>query len=197
MTGGRVPFPGRVRRAGRVRVAPGRLVDVGPVNAALCWAAAQRFRTPVPHVFSTLARHRRLFRAWLRFAARLMPYGTVPAVDTELVILRVAVVCGSDYEWYQHVRLARRAGLSEADIERVGAGAPAPGWTGHQRALLEAVDELIADRTLGEQTWARLRDRYDDRRLIELSLLIGHYAMLAGALNALGVEPEASPSPEP
>ena len=38
----------------------------------------------------TIARHRRLFRPWLRFAATLMPGGVLPRADSELVILRVA-----------------------------------------------------------------------------------------------------------
>jgi len=186
----RVPFPGRVRRTARVRVAPGGRAELGAVNALLCRVIAWRFGTGVPHVFSTLGRHRRLFRPWLRFAARLMPGGTLPRADTELVILRTAVTCGSDYEWHQHVRLARRAGLTGEQIARVGAGPDAPGWTDHQRALLRAVDELTGDRTLTDATWAELASGYDERQLIEVCQLAGHYAMLAGTLNALGVAPE-------
>lgn len=189
-TGRPVPFPARARRPEQPRVLPGTRADLGAVNTVLCRAAAWRFRTPVPNIFTTLGRHRRLFRAWLRFAARLMPYGTLARSDVELVILRVAVGCGSDYEWDQHVRLARRAGLTDEQIARVGAGPDAPGWSAHQRALLSAADQLGTERTLDEAVWARLRESYDERQLIELCLLVGHYAMLAGALNALGVRPE-------
>jgi alkylhydroperoxidase family enzyme len=160
------------------------------VNAALCRTIARRFGTPVPNVLTTLGRHRRLFRPWLRFAARLMPYGTLDRADAELVILRVAVGCGSDYEWYQHVRLARRAGLTDDQIARIGAGPDAPGWTAHQQALLRAADQLIGQRTLDDAVWRRLAETYDERRLIEVCQLAGHYAMLAGTLNALGVRPE-------
>jgi AhpD family alkylhydroperoxidase len=161
------------------------------VNAALCRVVARRFGVPAPAVLTTLGRRRRLFRAWLRFAARLMPYGKLPRTDTELVILRVAVDCGSDYEWHQHVRLARRAGLTDERIGRIGAGPPAPGLTDRERTLLHAADQLVTDRTIDEATWSRLRSWYDDGQLIELCLLAGHYAMLAGTLNALGVAPDA------
>ena len=188
-----IPFPALIRRPARPRVPPGTRAELGAINAALCRTVGWRFGTPVPNVLTTLGRHRRLFRSWLRFAARLMPYGTLDRADTELVILRVAVGCGSDYEWYQHVRLARRAGLTAEQIVRVGAGPDAPGWTDHQRALLRATDQLIADRSVDEAVWERLRETYDERRLIEMCLLAGHYAMLAGALNALGVRPESPP----
>ncbi|MEH1124318.1 carboxymuconolactone decarboxylase family protein [Micromonospora sp. CPCC 206061] len=189
-----IPFPGRVRRAEEPRVRPGGRDALGVVNTLVCAVAARRFGVAVPNVFATLGRHRRLFRAWLRFAARLMPYGTLSRADAELVILRVAIVCGSDYEWYQHVRLARRAGLTDEQIQRVGAGPDAPGWTDHQRALLRAVGEFTTDRTVGAATWAELSGAYDERQLIELCLLIGHYEMLAGTLNALGVVPDATTS---
>lgn len=185
-----VPFPGRPARARPVRVAPGDRAAVGPVNAAICALLGRAAGGEPPHVFTTLARHRRVFRPWLRFAGRLMPFGTLRRADAELVILRVAVLCGSDYEWRQHARLAQRAGLSAEQLGWIGDGPDAPGWTGEQRVLLRAADELVGDRTVSDATWADLCARFDERQRIELCLLAGHYAMLAGTLNALGVEPE-------
>jgi alkylhydroperoxidase family enzyme len=184
-------FPAEPRRPSAPRVTPGGRSEIGLLNSAITAIIRRvaRTRRP-PRVFTTLARHRRLFRPWLRFAGRLMPRGTLPRADTELVILRVSVNCGSDYEWDHHVRIGRRVGLTDEQIERVGDGPDAAGWTDHERALLRAVDELANDSVIGETTWAALRNRYDDRQLIELCLLAGHYEMLAGALNSLGVQPD-------
>ena len=182
-------FPGTPKRTGTPRVAPASREEMGFVNALVCGAIGRGAGIGMtPRVFSTLARHRRLFRAWLRFAGRLMPGGKLPRRDTELVILRVSVLCGSDYEWGHHDRIGRRVGLSEEEIARVGSG---DGWEGHDRALLDAVDELVRDHAIADATWAVLRERYDERQLIELCLLTGHYVMLAGALNSLGVQPES------
>src|SRR3954454_11437198 len=172
------------------RIAPGTRDEIGSVNALIAAVIGRATGGRPPNVFTTLARHRRLFRAWLRFAGRLMPRGSLPRADTELVILRVSVNCGCDYEWGHHVRLGKRAGLSDEEIERVGAGPDAEGWSDHDRALLRAVDELHRDRVIGEETWGALRGRYDERELIELCLLAGHYEMLAGTLNSIGVMPE-------
>lgn len=185
-----VPFPGTPLRAAPVRVAPGGRREIGPVNAAICAVVAKGGGVDAPHVFTTLARHRRLFRPWLRFASRLMPFGTLARADAELVILRVAVLCGSDYEWDQHVALGQRAGLSPEQVARVGDGAEAVGWQEHERLLLRAADELVLQRTLSDATWTALCARYEERQRVELCMLAGHYAMLAGTLNALGVEPE-------
>jgi 4-carboxymuconolactone decarboxylase len=73
----------------------------------------------------------------------------------------------------------------------VRSGPAAPGWSERQRLLLAAADEMHGDGRIGDATWAGLAADFDEPRLIELCLLIGHYEMLAMTLNSLGVEPEA------
>ena len=75
---------------GQPRVAPGRRAEIGAANALITSVIGRAAGTNrPPHLFTTLARHRRLFRRWLRFAGALMPGGKLPRRDTELVILRV------------------------------------------------------------------------------------------------------------
>jgi AhpD family alkylhydroperoxidase len=176
------------------RIAPGGPREIGRVNWAIARLLGVATGGPPPHVFTTLARHRRLFRPWLRFAGRLMPGGTLPRAESELIILRVARVTGSAYEWEQHVRLGRAAGLTDAQIERVRLGAEAPGWNPRQALLLRAVDELHADDRIGDALWAELAREYGERELIEICLLTGHYIMLAMTLNSLGVQIEQLPA---
>ena len=144
-----------------------------------------------PRIFTTLGRHRGLFRRWLWFAGGLMPGGKLPRRDTELVILRVAHNAGSEYEWAQHERIARRAaGLSEAEVSRVREGPGAEGWSERDAALLAAADAMHAQGTIGDELWSRLGAHLDEVRLIELCMLIGHYEMLAMTLNTLRVQPD-------
>ncbi|HEX7292894.1 MAG TPA: carboxymuconolactone decarboxylase family protein [Conexibacter sp.] len=176
------------------RIAPGGRREIGLVNAAIVrvLGAAAGGGEP-PRVFTTLARHRGLFRRWLWFAGALMPGGTLPRAEAELVILRVACNAGCDYEWTQHERLAQRAGLSAQDIARVREGADTPGWSSRQALLLRAADELHAERRIGDELWEALARAYDERELIELCLLVGHYEMLAMTLRSLEVQPDAMP----
>ena len=119
-----------------------------------------------------------------------MPGGRLPRRDAELVILRVAHVCDSPYEWSHHERLGAQAGLNPAEIERVRSGPGAPEWTPRQALLLGAVDALHDNRDIDDGLWAALKVEFDDEDLIELCLLIGHYEMLAMTLNALRVQPD-------
>jgi alkylhydroperoxidase family enzyme len=160
------------------------------VNALVARAAGVATGGRPPNIFTTLARHRRLFRRWLLFASALMPRGTLPRADTELVILRVAHNSDSEYEWRHHERLGAAAGLAPEEIERVRQGPQAAGWSHRQQLLLRAADELHAERTVSDSLWAELRPLYSDAELIELCMLVGHYEMLAMTLNALRVQPD-------
>lgn len=142
------------------------------------------------HIFRTLVRHPRLYRRWSPFGGVLLQRSSLAPRDRELVILRTAYRCGSAYEWGQHVRIGREAGLSDDEILRVAAGPAAQGWSNEDAALLRAVDELHDDHCLSDEAWSHLRARFGDAELIELMMLTGHYALLAGVLNSLGVQPE-------
>jgi AhpD family alkylhydroperoxidase len=173
------------------RIAPGTREQIGAVNAAIAWVLGRATGGRPPHIFTTLARHRGLFRRWLWFAGGLMPGGKLPRVDTELVILRVAYNTSCDYEWGHHVRLGQRAGLSAAEVERVRSGPGAEGWSPRRQLLLRAADEMHTEGEVGDALWAELAAELDQVRLIELCLLIGHYEMLAMTLKSLRVQPEA------
>jgi alkylhydroperoxidase family enzyme len=141
------------------------------------------------NIFGTLVRHRGLFRRWLPFGGKLLS-GRMPARERELAILRTAWLCVSNYEWGQHVLIARSAGISDDEIRRVQAGPDADGWEPFERVVLRATDELHADACIADDTWSALAARYDERQLIELPMLVGHYHMVAFTLNSLGVQLE-------
>jgi alkylhydroperoxidase family enzyme len=140
------------------------------------------------NIFATLVRHPRLFRHWLPFGGALLT-GSLPARDRELLVLRTAWSCRSEYEWGQHVRIAGSAGVTPEEIERV-AGTGTGGWSRHEAALLRAADELHRDDCVGDETWTTLAERYDEQQLIEVVMLVGQYRLVAGALNSLGVRRE-------
>jgi AhpD family alkylhydroperoxidase len=165
------------------------LRQLGLRNAGIARALGAAAGTPPPHLFTTLGRHRRLFRAWLKFGGALMPFGKLPRADTELVILRVAHNAQCEYEWRHHERLAQRTGLSESHVERVRSGDDS-GWSERQRLLLAAADEMHEQRVIGDELWERLAAQLSDVELIELCMLIGHYEMLAMTIASLRIQPD-------
>jgi AhpD family alkylhydroperoxidase len=170
------------------RIAPGTRRQLGFFNSLIVGALGRATGGRPPHIFTTLGRHRGLFRRWLWFAGGLMPGGTLPRADTELVILRVAHRTRCDYEWDHHERIGRAAGLDAEAIELVRSGPDANGWTRRQGLLLRAVDEIHDEGAIGDALWAELAREFDEERLIELCLLIGHYEMIAATLKSLRVQ---------
>jgi alkylhydroperoxidase family enzyme len=144
---------------------------------------------PAANIFATLVRHPGLFRRWLPLGGKLLA-GKLPARDRELLILRTAMLCQAEYEWGQHRLIGRSAGLTEDEIERVRAGAQAEDWDPFDVALLSAAQELHDQARVSDATWDVLASRYDERQLIEVPMVVGHYHMVAFTLNSLGVELE-------
>jgi alkylhydroperoxidase family enzyme len=173
------------------RIAPGSPREIGRINTGIAGLIGRATGGPPPNVFTTLARHRGMFRKWLRFAGSLMPGGVLPRAESELLILRVAHNTGSAYEWGQHERIARSEGLTAEEVQRVREGPGADGWSERQALLLSAADELHAERMISDALWSRLSAILSDVELIELCMLVGHYEMLAMTLNSLRVEPDA------
>ena len=140
------------------------------------------------NIFPTFARHPDLFRAWLPFGGFLLTAGKLSGRDRELLILRTAVNCRSSYEWGQHVRISLDGGIEREAIDRVVEGPDADGWSPQEAALLGAADDLHADSRISDATWETLAETYDTEQLMEATMVVGHYHMVAFALNSFGVE---------
>lgn len=146
-------------------------------------------REDLPVLFAALYHHPRLFWAWLFFASRLMPYGNLPAQLRERVILRTAWNCRCRYEWGQHVDIALNAGLTDEDICALTRAQP-DDMDPVEAAVLRACDEFQGDGRVSDATWEALSRAYSQKDLVELTMLIGHYLMLAGFINSAGLSLE-------
>jgi len=131
--------------------------------------------------------NKRLFRPFISFNARLMPYGTLERTDTEAIILRTATICGSPYEWKQHEYIGSRAGLTAEQVELITNDPQSDQLDPRFAPLMTATGELLADRVLTDATWDELSKTYAPAQILEIVMLVGNYAMLAGALNTFGV----------
>jgi 4-carboxymuconolactone decarboxylase len=138
------------------------------------------------NIFTTLVRHPKLFEVFGRFAGRLLRRSLLPEDVRETLILRTAYRCRAGYEWAQHVEIARAIGMAAEVIAAIGTEDPELADE-HLVVLINAADQLTGRHNLDDETWAALRERYDDQQLIELCMLVGDYAMIAGVLNALRV----------
>ncbi len=147
------------------------------------------------HVLGVMALHPPLAKAFMTFNAHVSGASTLPVRVRELAILRISWLRRAEYEFVQHVILGLRAGLSEAEIERVQRGPDAPDWETADAELLRAVDELNSDACIGDATWERLGSRFDTAQIMDLVFLVGCYEVLAMAMKSFRVQLEAGVAP--
>ena len=185
-----VPDPDRPASVPAVtapRIPSGTRRELGLPGWLLCKMTARVWGVPEFHLFTALAQHKRLFWSWVPFSGVLLYRGRLPKQDTEVVILRVGHLRGCQYELQQHRRLALRRGVDETTQAEVFAWPNGDGLSERMRALLTGVDELVANRTLSEQSWQRLSEHLDRPQLIEFVILVGQYDALAMTLTTFGV----------
>jgi len=147
----------------------------------------QRLRREPSNLVSTFLQHPKLAKAFLVFNNHLFS-STLSDRARELVALRVCWLRRGEYEWAQHVRLARAAGMSEAEIDAIGEGPGSAVWGPLDAALLRSVDEMLRDRCVSDETWALLGERLDRQQLMDLVFTAGAYDMLCMAFNTFGLE---------
>lgn len=169
------------------RIPPGGRRELGLINYVISRIAARQVRAPHMHLFEVLGQHKMLFWTFLPYSHILLNTGKLPRTETELVILRVGHLRGSEYELQQHRRLARSRGVDHALQAKIFEGPGAEGLTSRQRALLRAVDEFTFDRTMSDETYTALASHLDRAQIIELCSLAGHYDTIAGILATLRV----------
>jgi 4-carboxymuconolactone decarboxylase len=168
---------------------------VAPVLAE-SWTEEQRAivepmsaRGPILNIFRTLLTHPAAAKAFLAWGGYILSRkSTLPPREREIVILRTGFLCRSGYEWTQHVPIARRAGLTDAEVARIKIGADAPGWSAADAALLRATDDLHREHFVTEPVWIELSRHFEERQRMDIVFTAGQYTQVSMLLNSFGVQ---------
>jgi 4-carboxymuconolactone decarboxylase len=137
---------------------------------------------------ATLARHTQIFPLWDEFGASLLR-GELPGRDREILILRTAYRAAGSFQWAYHEPIARRFGLTDADLEAIVRSPDDTHWDEYESALLRTADEFIDQARMSPSTWAALAARLSDKQLIEVLLIVGLYLQDAFITNTVGMDP--------
>lgn len=178
---GRTHDSARTVRPGEVT--PG-IREIGVINHLITRIGAKVQGTETMGVFATVGRARRLFKAWLVYSATMMPFGYLSRKETELVILRVAHLKGSDYEAAHHRKLGASVGLSEDQMDAMEQ--EEHGQTRRWGVILDAVDQIVVRGEVDDETWSALARYLSDKECVALVMLTTNYSGLATALSVLG-----------
>jgi 4-carboxymuconolactone decarboxylase len=137
---------------------------------------------------------------WQQLGELLRYRTSLPARLSELAILVTARHCSCALEWIIHEAMARKAGLEPAVIEDIRAVRRPQRADADTLAIFDFADELCRRKTVREDIYRRVLDRWNVVGVVELTALVGYYTMVAMTLNAHEIplpEDAAAPFPPP
>lgn len=110
----------------------------------------------------------------------------------EIVIIRVAILNRCNYVINQHVpELALPEGLTIDECEALRDWQTAGDFSAREQAALAYADAMTRDVDVPDEIFAALKSHFDDREIVEMTVLIASYAMNTRFLQALKVDREA------
>ena len=140
------------------------------------------------HLYQALLNSPPVAEGWLAFLTAIRQRSALLPRYRELAILRVAVLNRAPYEFVQHVPHARRAGLTEEQIEAVQAPSPAAPLTEADRAVLALTDSMTREIRVPDSVFRPVAALLDAREMTELTATIAAYNMVSRFLEAVQVD---------
>lgn len=168
---------------------------IAPVPEAQ-WTAGQRLIVAkfghegrADNGLKTLLNVPELAEAVMPYTVYLSEESSLSPRHRELLVLRVAWLCGNQPLWAAHVPRAKIAGLDAAAIRRIAQGPDAAGWDPFEATLLRLADQLFRNSSVTNATWQALSERYDLFNRIDAVETVNHFIVLSIVYNSLGVQP--------
>jgi alkylhydroperoxidase family enzyme len=145
-----------------------------------------------PNLYRALGNHAPLCAAWTEFARAIRYDSRSPRELRELMILRGAQVMHSEYEWAQHLKMARKFGVREAQIAELADWRGSKEFDEREKAAL-LLAEAVTNGNVTDEVYATVSKHFGHAEFVEMALVPAFYAMVARMLDAMRVqlEPEA------
>lgn len=166
----------------------GDLLETSMDPEALPEEYRDRFSAGSRHVHRAIANNPAMLRGFRDSNSTVWQESGLSSRERELAILASARASDSRYEWHQHVRHGLSVGLTPEEIRAVAR----EGYDefSETEAALLAYAAAVSGGSVDDETFERFADRFDRETVVGTTMLVGTYAGLARALDAMGVEPE-------
>ena len=122
------------------------------------------------------------FNSYLRNQSTLSP------LIQELAMLTTAREMDCQYVWNAHVGVGRKVGLRDELVDAMRDKRELTGLTAEEAAVVNYGREMHRTRRVSEDIFNKALAQFGTRGLLELTSLMGYYALLAFNLNAFQVE---------
>jgi alkylhydroperoxidase family enzyme len=175
-------MPSDSRNSPRVPpVAPGTRPELAELEARIKGA-----RGRLSPLYQVLLNSPKLAAGWEHLFTVIRQQSTVPPRLRELVILRIAVLNGADYEFEAHVPHALQAGMTQGAIDSLRKG-NIGNLSETESLVLRYTDAMTRDLRVPDTLFDALRSHFDDRALVELTATVAGYNMVSRFLIAMRI----------
>ena len=145
---------------------------------------------PVLNLNRIMAHSSGTARELIRLGAMLLSKTELNTRFRELAVMRIARLCGSRYEWMQHVPIALEAGLSREQLKNIDRWRESDLFNKEDKVVLAFAEEVAQDHQACEETFAEASKFMNNASLVELTTAIGYWSMIAKFLNTFEIEIE-------
>ena len=146
----------------------------------------------VINLFKAVANSPNLLLNVIRLGNSILMRTELPPRLRELAILRVARLSGSEYEWQQHVAIAWEVGIKQEQLDAISDWRNSSHFNDEECAVLQYVDEVARNVKVSDETYHAVKKFFNDQKVVELTMTVGYYGMLARLLVPLQVEVDES-----
>jgi alkylhydroperoxidase family enzyme len=132
-----------------------------------------------------------LAESWFNHSNTVRWKTTLSGRLRELVIIRLGRLTDSQYVLRQHVpKLALAEGLTLEECSELADWQTSGRFSEAERAALAYADSMTRDIVVPDEVFDALKPHFDDRQIVELTVLIGSYNMNARVMQALRLDLE-------
>lgn len=148
---------------------------------------------PPLNVWRMLAHSPSVFRPMVAFSSAYLSDGLLGHELREIVILRVGYLRDSDYEVFNHLRVAKLIDLSPDKVAALVPGQPQHAFTPEERDVLRFVDEVVTDGAASREAFDRVAAFLSPAEIVELTIVVGVYTMVSQFCATFEIEREDPP----
>lgn len=139
-------------------------------------------------VLLTFAHNPQLADVFSAFNIHILTNNTLPVKQRQIAIMRLAWVTKATYMWSSHLNTSIACGLDDSMYEPIKVGASDPYFTGFEKSVIRATDELIADQRISDESWQALMAEWSEAQVLDFLFTVGCYMTTAYVMRSTGVQ---------
>ena len=162
------------------------------VNAEDVPEDVRKFLEALPvqlNIFRMAANAETMFRPLFSLGTSILGRQQLDDKIRELVILDAVRVVGGEYEWVQHVAIAKAVGSDDDEVDAIARGdMDADCFDEREKDILAFAHTAAEHYRAPDEVFGRARKHLSPREITELLLTIGFYQMLGRLTEATATE---------